>query len=466
MAQHKNHYISTRGGANPLIFSDVLIEGMARDGGLYVPENMPALSPDLIASFEDKNYQDIAFDVMRPFIDDGFSDDELKDIIEKAYASFHDEDITPLHQLNEKSYVLELFHGPTLAFKDVALQLLGHLFDHVLKKKNKHLTVLGATSGDTGSAAIEGCKHSSHLDIYILHPHGRVSDVQRRQMTSVISPNVHNVAVEGNFDDCQALVKAAFADHEFRDAHGLTAINSINWARIMAQITYYFFACSRLDDETPLHVIVPSGNFGNIFAAYCAKQMGANIGDLIAATNSNDALYRFIKQGEMHPQEVHPTLSPSMDIQVPSNFERLIYMALGDTARVNEAYKHLKENGSFGFSRDEWQKIVSGFDAYRADDTAIAATIKDIYKRHDYVVDPHTATGLFAMQERQKTDKNGVYVALGCAHPAKFPDAVFAACGVRPELPDFLSDLMEKPEKVTLVKNDMNEIKKIIEERS
>ncbi len=448
-------YISTRGGGEPQTFEQVLLTGLAPDGGLYVPESWPQID---VASLKGKSYTEIAEAVMYPFVEGCIPRDDFRTMITETYAIdiFRDKDVVPLHRIEDNLYALELFHGPTIAFKDVALQLLGRLFDYVLKKRNEKVTIVGATSGDTGSAAIEGCRASSQIEIFILHPHGRVSEVQRRQMTTVIAPHVHNIAVEGTFDDCQNMVKAMFNDHDFRREMNLSAVNSINWARIMAQIVYYFTSAVELGaPEVKPSYVVPTGNFGNVFAAYCAQQMGLGIETLAISTNRNDILTRFFETGAMTPAEVHASISPSMDIQISSNFERFLFDLLGrDPVKLTSLMEQFKTTGHFSLPDDLMDKARSTFKAYRADDEETLAIIKDIYARTGYTLDPHTAVGVKGAMDLAKGTDSPV-VSLACAHPAKFPDAVKRATSQHPALPDHLADLLQREEQVTVLPNDL-----------
>ncbi len=463
-------YISTRGGGQPQTFEQVLLSGLAPDGGLYVPQEWPQID---VASLKGKSYAEIALEVMYPFVEGCIPSDDFKDIIETTYspAFFRSSDITPLHHLegyqNGQIYVMEQFHGPTIAFKDVALQLLGRLFDYVLKKQDKHITIVGATSGDTGSAAIEGCKNSDQIDIFILHPKGRVSDVQRKQMTSINQPNVHNIALHGAFDDCQNMVKAMFNDADFRDGVNLSAVNSINWARIMAQIVYYFSTALELGaPERGVSFVVPTGNFGNVFAAYCAKNMGLPIKGLCISTNKNDILTRFFETGEMKLEDGHATLSPSMDIQISSNFERFLFDLVGrDAAKLSGLMTTFKDTGHFTLDDDLMAKARDQFAAARADDEATLALIKECYKTTSYVLDPHTAVGLAGAKKMVDGSADAV-VLLATAHPAKFPDAVEKAIGERPALPAHLSDLMDREEFVTEQPSDLATVQAFVREHT
>ena len=448
-------YVSTRGNAPVLGFDDVLLAGLARDGGLYVPERWPSLTADQLRSFRDAPYQHVAVEVMWPFIEGAFSKQVLAELVDDAYATFRHPDIAPLVPLGGDTHLLELFHGPTLAFKDIALQLVGQLFDFELERRRERLMIVGATSGDTGSAAIEACRDRTSLDIVILHPAGRVSEVQRRQMTSVPSANVHNVAVDGTFDDCQDLVKAMFNDTAFRDAHHLSAVNSINWARILAQVVYYVVAATRLGaPDRPVSFTVPTGNFGNVFAGWVARRLGVPIRRLVVGSNRNDILPRFFETGVMEAKAVVPTTSPSMDIQVSSNFERLLFELVGrDGDRVTELLERFRTEGTVDLS-DVLAPSREVFDAARLDDAAVARCIKATYERTGMLVDPHTAVGLGAAALRH-TDAGVPMVCLATAHPAKFPDAVEAATGIRPALPDFLADLFDRPERYVELPNDL-----------
>ena len=467
-------YSSTRGGDSRKSFTEVLLAGLAKDGGLFLPDEWPVLSPEKLASMAGKSYAEIAFDVIAPFVDDHFDDARLKAILDKTYGQaetrFHHKAITPLRQLDQNLWSLELYHGPTMAFKDVALQLLGHLFYAALEDQGERVTILGATSGDTGSAAIEGCLACKNVDIFILFPDGRVSDVQRRQMTTLGAANVYPVAVKGTFDDCQNLVKAAFNDHDFRAAQNLSAVNSINWARIIAQTVYYFVASAALGGcQRPLSFVVPTGNFGNIFAAYVAMKMGLPIEKLIVATNSNDILTRFFEKGAMEKGAVTPTLAPSMDIQISSNFERYLFELMGrDSVALKKAMTDFAEKGHFEVTKDQLTQALTLFDAGRADDAATLETIARIYKEADLLMDPHSAIGLnVAYAQRDKRGPSDVpIVSLACAHPAKFPDAVKKATGVHPALPAFLSDLMDRDEVMHKLDNDLVSLQHYIKEKT
>jgi threonine synthase len=457
-------YISTRGEAPELGFEDVLLAGLARDGGLYVPEAWPKLSHAELRALRGRPYADIAFAVMKPFVGGEIADAALKSMIGGAYASFGHPAVTPLKQLARNDWLLELFHGPTLAFKDVAMQLLARLMDHVLEKRNGQATIVGATSGDTGGAAIEAFKASKRARIFILHPHGKVSDVQRRQMTTVKSPSVHNIALEGHFDDCQAIVKALFNDHGFRDGTALAGVNSINWARIMAQIVYFVAAGLALGaPDRDVSFTVPTGNFGDIFAAYAARRMGVPIARLVIATNINDILDRALKTGNYDVTGVQASSSPSMDIQVSSNFERALFEAHGrDAGAVRRMMQSLAQSGAFAIGQKPLATLRTEFSSGRCDEAAVARTIKQTLEETGELLDPHTAVGYDVARRHGGAEP---MITLATAHPAKFPDAVERASGVRPRLPSRLSGLMEAPETFTVLRNEEMAVKSFIRDR-
>jgi threonine synthase len=450
-------YISTRGQAPVLNFEEVLLAGLASDGGLYVPENLPRFTQEEIASWAGLPYHELAFKVMRPFVAGSIPDADFKSILADTYAVFAHGAVAPLRQLDGNEWVLELFHGPTLAFKDFALQLLGRLLDYVLAKRKQRVVIIGATSGDTGSAAIEGCKHCENVDIFILHPHKRVSEVQRRQMTTVTGANVHNLAIEGNFDDCQEMVKNSFADQSFLKGTPLVAVNSINWARIMAQIVYYFHASLQLGGPArSVSFSVPTGNFGDIFAGYLARNMGLPINQLIVATNRNDILHRFMSGNQYVKETLHATLSPSMDIMVSSNFERLLFDLHGrNGAAIAELMAEFKRSGSFSVESERWTEARRLFDSLAVDDEQTCTTIAEVFARTGEVLDPHTAIGVRAARECRRS-LDIPMVILGTAHPVKFPDAVIkAGVGKALDLPPHLTDLMRREEKCTVLANDL-----------
>lgn len=457
-------YISTRdaksGGGAPLSFCDVLLAGLAPDGGLYVPERWPDLAPSTIAGFQGKPYTDVALEVMAPFVGEDIPRDDLTMMIGQAYAGFDHQAIVPLVQLSEQFWLLELFHGPTLAFKDVAMQLLGPLFDYVLAQRGQRLTIVGATSGDTGSAAIEAMRGRDAVDIFILHPHNRTSEIQRRQMTTVTDDNVHNIAIEGTFDDCQALVKDMFADSTFRTEMKLGGVNSINWARVMAQTVYYFTSAVALGAPArDVAFCVPTGNFGDILAGYVAKRMGLPIAELRIATNMNDILCRALTSGRYEVLGVHATHSPSMDIQVSSNFERLLFDVYDrDAAAITTLMSGLKQGGAFTIAEAPLKRIRADFSAARVTEDETRALIRETYLAYGELVDPHTAVGLGAARQMHLAASCPV-VTLATASPAKFPDVVSQSAGVHPDLPSHLHDLFDRDEKFTVLANDIDAVK-------
>ncbi|MBO0345899.1 threonine synthase [Roseibium sp. CAU 1637] len=459
-------YYSTRGEAPVLGFCDVLLQGLARDGGLYLPETWPQLSPETIASFAGKSYEDVAFAVIQPFVDGEIADDDLMAMITDAYSGFRHQAVTPLVQIAPNQFVLELFHGPTLAFKDVAMQLLGRLMDHVLEKRNMRATIVGATSGDTGGAAIEAFRGSTRTDVFILFPEGRVSPVQRRQMTTPTEDNVHALALSGNFDDCQSIVKGMFNNFAFRDRVGLSGVNSINWARILAQIVYYFVAGAALGSpQRKVSFTVPTGNFGDIFAGFAAKKMGLPIDKLVVATNINDILARTMDTGRYEMRGVTATTAPSMDIQISSNFERLLSEATGrDADAVRRMMNQLGQSGSFTIEEPALGAIRSSFSAGRCTEEETASIIEDTLKTSSYLLDPHTAIAVHVAKAHD--DGSTPMVVLGTAHPAKFPDAVEAACGERPELPPELQPMMSADERQTILSAEQSAVENHIEDHA
>lgn len=456
-------YISTRGEAPELGFCDVMLTGLARDGGLYVPVTWPLLSTETIAGFFGRPYWEVAVDVIRPFVGGEISDAELGRMANEAYATFRHPAVVPLRQMSPHQFVLELFHGPTLAFKDVAMQLISRLMDHVLAKRGQRTTIVVATSGDTGGAAVEAFAGLENVDLIVLFPHRRISEVQQRMMTTTGAANVHALAIEGNFDDCQALVKGMFNNHRFRDATSLSGVNSINWARIVAQVVYYFTsAVAAGAPARAVDFIVPTGNFGDIFAGYVAKRMGLPVRTLRIAANVNDILARTLKTGIYEVREVHATASPSMDIQISSNFERLLFEASKrDAPAVRRLMEQLKQSGRFVLPDATLAAIREEFDAGRADETETAAAIRAAWREAGELVDPHTAVAL-AVADRDTTDTTVPNIVLSTAHPAKFPDAVEAACGQRPQLPAWLDGLMTKSEHMKVMKNDQSEVERFV----
>ena len=449
-------YVSSRGNAPVLSFDEVLLAGLARDGGLYVPRQWPRFSDADIRAMRGLSYAEIAVRVMTPFVEGCLTREELAALVTDAYARFTHPAVAPLRQLDAGRWVMELFHGPTIAFKDYALQLVGRLFDHVLKKRGERVTIIGATSGDTGSAAIEACRDRDAIDMVILHPAGRTSEVQRRQMTSVLSANVRNLAVDGTFDDCQDMVKALFNDLDFRDRYHLSAVNSINWARVMAQVVYYFAAGVALGaPDMAMTFAVPTGNFGNVFAGFCARQMGLPVERLIVGSNSNDILTRFFETGEMTVAGVVPTLSPSMDIQVSSNFERLVFSALdGDGPAVARLMEEFRASGRLALPQGAYGALGALFAGYRCDDAQTLAAMRTLRATTGEMLDPHSAIGV-AAGLHWHDPRTSTLVALATAHPAKFPDAVQRATGQRPALPPHMADLFERPERFDTIANDL-----------
>ncbi len=453
-------YVSTRGAAPILGFADALLAGLARDGGLYAPRTVPEQPPDAIRALSGLAYADAAVRVMKPFIAGDFGDAEFRATTSDAYSGFRHAATAPLVQIGANLFALELFHGPTLAFKDFAMQWLGHAMNRALAERGQRATLLGATSGDTGAAAIEAFGGQTQTDVYILFPYGRVSEVQRRQMTTAGKPNVHALAIDGTFDDCQRIVKDLFADLALRDEMSLSGVNSINWARILAQIVYYFTSAVALGaPERPVSFSVPTGNFGDILAGYYAKRMGLPIERLIVATNENDILARALASGRYEPRGVKPTQSPSMDIQVSSNFERLLFEASGQSPEVvRSLMADFASDGWFAIPSAIVQRIRADFDAERVDEAACAAEMGRVYRESGLVIDPHSAVGVAAGRRALAAAPATPVIALGTAHPAKFPDAVEQATGVRPRLPPHLADLMDRPETIVTLPNDRNAV--------
>ena len=456
-------YISTRGTAPVLSFGEAMMTGLARDGGLYVPQTIPTLSQDRIAAMAGLSYEDIAFQVMYPFLGDTFGDDEFRGLIDKAYAGFGHAARAPLVQLAPNHFLLELFHGPTLAFKDFAMQLIGQMMQAALAKTGERITIVGATSGDTGSAAMEAFRGLSNVDLFILYPHGRVSDVQRRQMTTPTEGNVHALAIDGDFDEAQARVKDMFNDFAFRDGVRLAGVNSINWARVLAQVVYYFSSAVSLGaPHRAVSFTVPTGNFGDIFAGYIARKMGLPIESLVIATNQNDILHRAITSGAYMTDGVKPSISPSMDIQVSSNFERALFDAYGrDGGAIAQLMSELK-SGGFRISQGALETLRATFASGRCSEDETTQTIRTEYARTGEVLCPHSAVGVKVANEHLGATP---MITLATAHPAKFPDAVEAAMGIRPALPDRMADLFDRPERLTRVPNDLGALQALIRER-
>jgi threonine synthase len=455
-------YVSTRGRAPEMDFAGVLLAGLASDGGLYMPQSWPRFSAAELKSLRGLPYPELAAKIIVPFAAGSIEYPDLLAMCRRAYAGFAHKAIAPLVQVDTNLYALELFHGPTLAFKDMALQLVGHLFEHVLAKRGEKVRIVGATSGDTGSAAIEAMAGRKNIDITILHPEGKTSEVQRRQMTTVKADNVLNIAVAGNFDDCQDLVKAMFADEPFRAEMNLSAVNSINFARIAGQIPYYVYAALNLGaPEREVAVAVPTGNFGNILAAWAAKQMGLPIAKFIVASNRNDILVRFLDANDMSVRGVEPSLSPSMDIGVSSNFERLLFEFLGrDAALTAKTMADFRSSGKMAVEAPVWQAIRHQFQGYRLDDIATLKEIRRFYQESEYLADPHSVIGLAA--GRDCAPVGLPVIAAATAHPAKFPDAIEKAVGSRPPLPPHLSDLYDRKETFTRAPADLTAIETLV----
>jgi threonine synthase len=448
-------YVSTRGEAPVLGFADALLAGLARDGGLYVPRQWPQFSAAEIRDMRGLAYPDLAIRVLSPFVAGEIEASSFERMVREAYATFRHAAVCPLVQVGPNRFILELFHGPTLAFKDVAMQLLARLMDHVLAERGSRATIIGATSGDTGGAAIEAFAGRDRTDIFVLFPNGRVSPVQQRQMTTSAARNVHALAVEGNFDDCQALVKEMFNDHAFRDRVSLSGVNSINWARIMAQIVYYFSSALSLGSpDRPVSYTVPTANFGDMFAGYAAKRMGLPVERLVIATNDNDILARTFESGIYETRAVVPTTSPSMDIQLSSNFERLLFEAAGrDAGTVRRYMAGLKQSGSFAIEAAQLATLRADFSAGRADMAEVDETIRRQLAATGTLLDPHTATGIHVADMQPASEVP--MVVLATAHPAKFPAAVHAASGIEPKLPEWLGDLMARKERFTVLPSEV-----------
>ncbi|MGF1551062.1 MAG: threonine synthase [Paracoccaceae bacterium] len=459
-------YISTRGDAPILGFEDAVLTGLARDGGLYWPERFPRLEPDEIAALRGQPYERAALRVMRPFVGDAYDEAGLARLIERAYAVFRHPARAPLVQVGPADWLLELHHGPTLAFKDFAMQIVARWFEDILARRRGRATIVCATSGDTGSAAMEAFRGLDRVDVVVLYPHGRVSDVQRRQMTTPSEPNVHALAVEGTFDDCQALVKAMFADERFRAEVALGAVNSINWGRVLAQVVYYFTAAAALGaPERPVSFSVPTGNFGDVLAGEVARRMGLPISTLVVATNENDILHRAMTGGIAETRAVEPTVAPSMDIQVSSNFERLLFELMGRDGRATaRAMAESRESGRVSLPRGARERLAGGWASARSDRATTLSTIERIARETGQVIDPHTAIGVHAARECRR-DPSEAMVTLATAHAAKFPDAVVEACGQHPALPAHLADLYARPERVARVANDLVAVQAAIRER-
>jgi len=449
-------YLSTRNAKLSKNFIDILFQGLSKDGGLFLPTIWPSIDINIL---RDKSYEDVALNIIFPFVENEIAEDELYKIISNTYKNFNHEKIAPLVQIDSNKHILELFYGPTLAFKDYAMQFLGNLFSYTMKNRNNKITVLGATSGDTGSAAIEAFKGKKNIDVFILHPHNKVSNVQRRQMTTVLDKNIFNIAIEGNFDDCQKIVKELFLDEETQNKTNLTAINSINWARLMAQIVYYFWGYLQLEEEN-VSFIVPSGNFGNVFSANVAKKMGLPIRELHVVTNSNDILNNIISHGKMFLKNVEQTYSPSMDIQISSNFERQIFESVNrDDSIVSKIMNEFKNNKKYTFDQKVLKHFQNIYHSATISNETTLETIKTYKNDYNYLADPHTATGLSILNS---VSQNHPFISLACAHPAKFGEAIEKAVGERPPYPKKLENIFDIEEKMTILPNNSELVKNLI----
>ena len=460
-------YISTRGGCPPQNFEQVLLSGLAPDGGLFIPQTLPTFSAEQIEAMKSLQYADLALEIVTPFVDGEIPTSQLRKVIDESYAAFKHPEVAPLTRLSEHEYLLELYHGPTLAFKDFALQVLGRLLDHVLRKNDQRVVILGATSGDTGSAALEGCRHSERVEMYILHPYQRVSAVQRKQMTTVPGDNVFNLAIEGNFDDCQRIVKAAFANQAFLPSNkSLVAVNSINWVRILMQIVYYFYAALKLGaPNKKVSFSVPTGNFGDIYAGYLARRMGLPIDRLIVATNKNDILHRFISRNEYSTTELSKTFSPSMDILVSSNFERYLYDLLGKDSPALCKFMDRFGKETLSVSAEQWAQMKSCFDSSSVDDATTCQLISELFTKNSILVDPHTAVGVKSGRDCSENTTSPI-VTLATAHPAKFSDAISAAGLKEPNLPEHLGDLFDREERYSVLPNSLSSVTEFIQKHS
>ena len=455
-------YISTRDNSKEYSFEQVFIKGLADDGGLFVPKEVKKYNAEQIKALSNLSYQELAKEIIYPFIGDFMTANELSDIVDKSYSVFRKDNVVDLIKLGDTK-ILELFHGPTLAFKDIAMQLLGNFYEHYLKKNNKNINVVVATSGDTGAAAIDAIKGKKNMNIFVLHPHEKVSLVQRKLMSTVKEKNVFNIAIEGNFDDCQNLVKSMFADKEFSNSINMSGVNSINWARIIAQAVYYFYTYFQVQDNRPINFSVPTGNFGDVYAGYLSKKMGLPINKLIVATNQNDILHRAIYNGNYEAENVTETISPSMDIQIASNFERLIY-DLND-CNDNETRKimnGIKDKGKYIISKNNMEKINKDFLSASINEKEVLDTIKEVYIKYGIILDPHSAIG-FGSLDKVKIDGNNIVLAT--AHPCKFPDAINKSIGVKPNLPDELKYIMDEKENYDIISNNLGKAQQYIKEK-
>ena len=455
-------YISTRDSSKEYTFEEVFIKSLADDGGLFIPKLIKKYSEEEIKILSTLSYKDLAKKIILPFIGNFMSKEELSDIVDKSYSVFRKDNAVELIELDETK-VLELFHGPTLAFKDIAMQLLGNFYQHYLSKNNKNINVIVATSGDTGAAAINAIKGKKNMNIFVLHPNNKVSLVQRKLMSTVKEKNVFNIAIDGNFDDCQNLVKSMFADKEFSTSINMSGVNSINWARIIAQTIYYFYSYFLLKKEQSINFSVPTGNFGDVYAGYLSKKMGLPINKLIVATNQNDISHRAISEGKYEAEAVSETISPSMDIQIASNFERLIYdLNNSDDKKTKEIMSKIKKEGKYIICKKDLEKINKDFLSASLNEEEIINVIKEVYKKHSVILDPHTAIGFGALK---KVNSKGKNVVLATAHPCKFPDAIDRSINIKPKLPDELMYIMDEIENYDIIPNNLKEIKKHIKEK-
>jgi len=455
-------YISTRNNSKEFSFEKVFIKGLADDGGLFIPKSLKKYSEEELKTLSTLNYQDLAKKIIFPFIGDFMTANELSDIVDKSYSVFRKDNVVDLIKLGDTK-ILELFHGPTLAFKDIAMQLLGNFYEHYLKKNNKNINVVVATSGDTGAAAIDAIKGKKNMNIFVLHPHEKVSLVQRKLMSTVKEKNVFNIAIEGNFDDCQNLVKSMFADKEFSNSINMSGVNSINWARIIAQAVYYFYTYFQIQDKRPINFSVPTGNFGDVYAGYLSKKMGLPINKFIVATNKNDILHRAISNGNYEAESVSETNSPSMDIQIASNFERLIYDLNDCDDNETRTIMHgIKENGKYIISKDKMEKINKDFLSASMSENEILDTIKEVHIKYDIILDPHSAIGFGSLN---KVNLEGNNIVLATAHPCKFPEAIDKSIGIKPDLPDELKYVIGEKENYDIISNNLSKTQQYIKEK-
>ena len=455
-------YISTRNNSKEFSFEEVFIKGLADDGGLFIPKSLKKYSEEELKTLSTLNYQDLAKKIIFPFIGDFMTANELSDIVDKSYSVFRKDNVVDLIKLGDTK-ILELFHGPTLAFKDIAMQLLGNFYEHYLKKNNKNINVVVATSGDTGAAAIDAIKGKKNMNIFVLHPHEKVSLVQRKLMSTVKDKNVFNIAIEGNFDDCQNLVKSMFADKEFSNSINMSGVNSINWARIIAQAVYYFYTYFQIRDDRPVNFSVPTGNFGDVYAGYLAKKMGLPINKLIVATNQNDILHRAISNGKYEAESVFETNSPSMDIQIASNFERLVYdLNDCDDNETQKIMTSIKEDGKYIIPKNKMERINKDFLSASMNEREVLDTIKDVYTKYAIILDPHSAIGFGALN---KVNINGNNIVLATAHPCKFPEAIDKSIAIKPSLPSELQYIMDEKENYDIIANNLSKTKQYIKEK-